>query len=92
LDVSDRAWEERLSMQLEKTNLLLKALIRINLEPKGTSSDKILALNSLGMTPSEIAELLGTTANTVSVTLHKARKQREQGGKKHAKEESATAV
>jgi DNA-binding CsgD family transcriptional regulator len=35
---------------------------------------KITALSSLGFSPSEIAKLLGTTQNTVSVTLNRMKK------------------
>jgi len=43
--------------------------------------DQILTLDALGYSPAEIAELLRTTANTVSVTLSK-HKSREAIGRK----------
>lgn len=74
-------------MQLEKTNVLLKALVRLNLERLETPMiDKISILDALGMTPSEIAEVLGTTANTVSVMKVKLRKRKEKGAKGATKE------
>lgn len=39
-----------------------------------TSKEKIQFLGTAGMEPKQIAELLQTSANTVSVTLFKARK------------------
>lgn len=39
-----------------------------------TSKEKIQFLGNAGMEPKQIAELLQTSANTVSVTLFKARK------------------
>jgi len=38
-----------------------------------SQENKIRTLSGAGFSPSEIANLLGTTANTVSVTLSKAR-------------------
>jgi len=46
-----------------------------------TKTEAILRLADVGFSPKEIAELLGTTSNTVSVTLHKA-KGASRGGKK----------
>jgi len=38
-----------------------------------SQSALILEMNSVGFSNTRIAELLGTTANTVNVTIHKAR-------------------
>lgn len=40
----------------------------------GNQTEAILELSRAGFGPSRIAELLGTTSNTVSVTLQKAKK------------------
>jgi predicted transcriptional regulator len=40
----------------------------------GNQTETIVELSRAGFGPSRIAELLGTTANTVSVTLQKAKK------------------
>lgn len=40
-----------------------------------TKTDAILRLTEVGLSPNEIADLLGTTSNTVRVTVHQARKQ-----------------
>jgi len=52
---------------------IAKLLALILAEGK-TKTDAILRLSGVGFTPGEIAELLGTTANTVSVTVHQAKK------------------
>jgi DNA-directed RNA polymerase specialized sigma24 family protein len=41
---------------------------------KGESqTEKIVTLTAAGFSPAELAELLGTTANTISVTLYKSK-------------------
>lgn len=40
----------------------------------GSQTEAVVELNKAGFGPSRIAELLGTTANTVNVTLQKAKK------------------
>jgi predicted transcriptional regulator len=40
----------------------------------GSQTEAIVELNKAGFGPSRIAELLGTTPNTVNVTLQKAKK------------------
>ena len=50
---------------------LLVMDIRLRL---GSQGEVIQELNKVGFGPSRIAELLGTTANTVNVTLQKAKK------------------
>jgi DNA-directed RNA polymerase specialized sigma24 family protein len=56
--------------ELKRMNKLLALLAT-----QGKSqNDKIVLLAQLGFGPKEISELLGTTSNVVSVTLHKLRK------------------
>ena len=50
---------------------LLAVLIRLLLP---TQNAAILELNKAGFSPTRIGELLGTSANTVNVTLAKAKK------------------
>ena len=50
---------------------LLAILIRLRVP---TQADAIRELGKAGIGPKRIAELLGTTANTVHVTLAKARR------------------
>lgn len=50
---------------------LLAILIRLQVP---TQADAIRELGRVGIGPKRIAELLGTTANTVNVTLNKAKR------------------
>jgi hypothetical protein len=56
---------------------LLEILVRLGLEKMKTErpqGEMIIALDKIGCGQSEIAELLGTTPNTVNVTLYKSKK------------------
>lgn len=57
----------------EKLDVLIR-LIAIGLCGDRTQREKIALLDSAGLRPKLIAELLGTTANTVSVALAGIRK------------------
>jgi DNA-directed RNA polymerase specialized sigma24 family protein len=62
---------------LGKMTRSLEILVRLNLHAmRGDRSqgDMISMLDSVGCGQSEIAALLGTTANTVNVALYKAKK------------------
>ena len=60
---------ENVAKQLEKLTRLLALLV-----VKGESQpEKVKVLAGAGFTNTEIAELLGTTANVVNVTLHRLR-------------------
>lgn len=63
----------------------LDVLIRLKameLCAEGTQREKIAILDMAGLQPKEIAEMLGTTSNTVSVALSNIRKDRKQTGGK----------
>lgn len=68
--------------ELRKISRLLTLLVTTDMSQK----QKIEALSSAGLQPKEIAELIGTTPNTVSVRLAEIRKQqarrRASGGSK----------
>jgi DNA-binding CsgD family transcriptional regulator len=57
--------------ELKKITALLSVIATRGL----TQRDQIAALARVGLTPSQIAELLGTTPNTVSVYLSQLKKQ-----------------
>lgn len=57
--------------KLDEIARLLTVLVR--LETK-TQADAIREMSKSGIRPSRIADLLGTTANTVNVTIVKAKK------------------
>jgi len=55
---------------LREIAMLLAILVRRNT----LQSTVIQEMGNVGMSPKRIAELLGTTSNTVNVALHHARK------------------
>jgi len=64
---------------LNKITRLLEILVRLNLQTiRGdrTQRDMILMLDSARCGPSEIADLLGTTSNTVNVSLSNEKKKK----------------
>lgn len=69
---------EGLSDNLDRICRLL-ALIAVKGEPQ---EQKILTLSAAGFSPAEIAPLLATTRNTVSVTLSKSRGKRKRKPKR----------
>jgi len=56
---------------IDEVGRLLATLIRLQLP---TQADAIRELGKTGLGPKRIAELLGTTQNTVNVTLSKAKR------------------
>lgn len=54
----------------EETVRLLALLVRLQLE---NQAQTIVELDRLGFTPTRIAVLVGTTADTAKVTAHRAR-------------------
>jgi hypothetical protein len=57
-----------------KLDILIKLQAAALTASMPSSKDKILFLDSAGLRPTLIAEILGTTANHVNVTLSKGRK------------------
>ena len=65
------------SSQLRELTARMDAIIKIlalTLPKELTQADKIALLSDAGFQPKEIAGILGTTANTVSVTLSKVKR------------------
>lgn len=60
----------------DKLDKIVRLLAQSLLKDLKFQKEKILALSSIGYRPSEIATFLGTSSNTVSVTLHGARKEK----------------
>lgn len=58
--------------EIKKLNKLLVLILMKDFK----QNEKILFLNSSGFSPKEIAEIIGTTSNTISVTLNKLKKRR----------------
>jgi hypothetical protein len=68
--------DDELSL-LRRTVSLLETLVRLNLisvQGDKSQNEMIFTLDSMGCRQSEIAHLLGTTKNTVNVSLYKAKK------------------
>jgi DNA-directed RNA polymerase specialized sigma24 family protein len=63
---------EELLVQLRASNALLAKLLSVQAEL--TQGDLILVLDRAGVPPAEIADILGTTSNTVNVSLSRSRK------------------
>ncbi len=61
----------------------IKRLLACSLLTGDTQTKQISELDSIGLQPKEIAEILHTTANTVNVALNRLRKSRQ---KKHSEE------
>lgn len=53
---------------------IIKKLLAQNLLSGSSQTKQISKLNSIGFQPKEIAEILGTTPNTVNVALNRLRK------------------
>jgi len=66
---------EDVVVQLRRIARLLTLLLTKDMTQKG----KIELLSSAGLQPKEIAELIGTTPNTVSVTLSTIRRESAKG-------------
>ena len=62
---------DEIVLELRKISRLLTLLLTKDLSQR----DKIALLSTAGLQPKEIADLIGTTPNTVSVTLAHMRKQ-----------------
>jgi DNA-binding CsgD family transcriptional regulator len=67
----DQAQYKELSSKMDTIIRLLALNVVKNIKKQ---NEKILYLTSYGFGPTEIANLIGTTANTVNVSLSKSRK------------------
>jgi DNA-directed RNA polymerase specialized sigma24 family protein len=56
---------------------IIKRLLAHNLLTGSSQTKQISKLGSIGFQPKEIAEILGTTSNTVNVALSRLRKSRQ---------------
>jgi DNA-binding CsgD family transcriptional regulator len=60
-----------------KLETLIKLQALSMVEKYDTQKEKIIFLNRVGMTPKSIADILGTSSNSVSVTISKMRQKGE---------------
>lgn len=65
----------------DKMDVITKLLALNIVKDVKVQKDQIITLSSFGLQPSQIADLLGTTANTVRVTLSTARKRKKRDSK-----------
>lgn len=66
--------DEQFKELKNKLDVIIRLLSLNLVKDMNFQKDKIVTLSSFGFEPSQIAELLGTTANTVRVALSVARK------------------
>jgi DNA-directed RNA polymerase specialized sigma24 family protein len=66
--------EKQFKEIINKIDLIVRLLALNIVKDLAVQKEKILALSSFGFGPSEIAKLLGTTPNTVSVALSETKK------------------
>lgn len=69
---------EAILTELRKITRILNLIATKDMPQK----EKILSLSAVGLQPKEIAEIIGTTANTVSVTLSSTRRQTREKAKR----------
>jgi DNA-directed RNA polymerase specialized sigma24 family protein len=68
--------EKQFKEIISRLDLITRLLALNMVKNLKTQKDKILTLDSFGLKPKEIANYLGTTINTLNVTLSEARKMR----------------
>jgi DNA-binding NarL/FixJ family response regulator len=73
---------DRIATAVERATKLMAGILLKDLED-GNQNIKIARLKSCGFKNTEIAEMLGTTANVVNVAVHSLKKKK--GGKKKKK-------
>ena len=77
---------EDLTQQLIEVNEKLDRVVRLlalsAISPDQSMKDKAIQLSSVGLAPKEIASLLGTTPNTISVALSAAKRSKKKRLKK----------
>lgn len=67
--------EKMLGQLMDKLDTIIKLMILLKSEGK-SMTEQVKILSAAGLQPKEIAEILGTTPNTVRVTLVNIRKQK----------------
>ena len=72
---------ERIAVAVERIVRLLGGALLKDIEG-GDQRPKIARLKSYGFGNTEIADILGTTANTINVAVHSLRKKKKKGRKK----------
>ena len=73
--------EDHCKEVLEKLDILIR-IVALSVVAERPRQEQCELLGDSGLTPRQIAEILGTTPNTVSVALSKMRKERTKGRKR----------
>jgi DNA-directed RNA polymerase specialized sigma24 family protein len=77
--------DRELTDRLDELCRLLALQLRLDI---GSQTQTIIELNRLGFSTGRTAELLGTTSNTVNVTVQKAKKRKRSGPRTASRGES----
>jgi len=86
--MSDKILQDLLTSLNEKLDTIIKLIVLTKSDNK-SQSDLIRMLSAAGLQPKQIANMLGTTPNTVRVMLFAIRKQKSKGKKVKVKEAEA---
>ena len=65
---------------IERLDLVVKLLSRMNLNKDSSQTEAILQLSRIGLKPFQIADILNTTGNYVNMILSKKRKENKKDG------------
>ena len=68
--------DDQFEVLMKRLGTIEKLLASSILKEKTNQKEKITTLSSFGFTPSQIAEMLDTTSNTVQVVLSRERKKK----------------
>lgn len=71
--------EKQFKELTNRLDIIIK-LLALNLPEDWSQTDKIKLLSDCGFRPKQIADILGTTANTVSVTLSRIKQDKKESG------------
>jgi len=73
--------QEEILLNIDKKLSVITRLLALSLPNTINQDQKIVILSGMGLGPKEIAVILGTTSNTVSVELSKMKKSKKKGEK-----------
>jgi len=83
--VEDQSPNEKILEQLALMNKLLGVLVSSNMQDAGmTMAEQVRIMARVGLTPSEIAAILGTAPHNVSSALYSSRKGPAKRAQKHS--------
>lgn len=82
--ISEKIIQDLITSLNTKLDTIIKLMVLLKAEDK-SQSEQIWLLSTAGLQPKEIANILGTTPNTVRVILFGLRRQKSKGKKVQAK-------